>query len=330
MEKRLGIAQLCIMVAVLVFMALTRGSRGESVDHLILPRLPRRNGTTSLSGEWIHRLRTGSNPTLSTQPLGGGIVRRSGEIAIAFTVYSSPLLPYAATLNDEKAEASSKVTLMLDRPERTQHRSQNSTQTAPNSLRKAGGRARTPQTRTPKVVRVSTTPSLRPGLARVNSQSHGNNWMSSSVIAPVPKSVKRWARTAHVHEIKRKNVDSGVSSQSEAEIGTPSDSSSRVGWSNKGKRKETDGTMNASFILGGNHSRRGSFGRSPLRPTSSTNVLDTEATDLWVDTDDASSSETDVRLLKRTNGRFTKPADGLARTHHQPPPPHGLVGVGAS
>ena len=287
----------------------------------------------SLSREWVHRIRTGSNPTLSTQSLGGGIVRTKGKIpAMPCRLCSSCLLLYAATLNDEKVKSLSDVTQTSDRPERTQHRGQGSTQTAPNSLRKSSGRARTPQMRTPKVARVSTTPSLRPNLSRANSQSHGHNWMSqslsSSVITPLPKSVKRWARTAHVHEIKRKNVESGASSQSEAEIETPNDSSSRIGWSNKGKQKETDGTVNDSFILGGNHSRRGSFGRSPLRPTSSTNVnlAHTEAADPWVDTDDASSSETDV-YSNRKKGRFTKSADAFT-IHHQPP--HGLVGVGAS
>ena len=80
MEKRLGIAQLCIMVAVLVFMALTRGSRGENMDHALLPRLSRSNRTTSLSGtgELMLRPRTGSNPVLPTRSLDGGIARKKG------------------------------------------------------------------------------------------------------------------------------------------------------------------------------------------------------------------------------------------------------------
>ena len=304
------------------------------MDHALLPRLSRRQGAMSLSGEWMRRFRTGSNPTLPTQSMVSGITRRKGKTpALPWCLHHSFSLPNVAISNDEKVEPSSNATLALDRPERTQHRGQNNSQTAPNSLRKSSGRARTPQTRTPKVVKVSTTPSLRPNLSRVNSQSHGHNWMSqsssSSVIGPAPKSVKRWARTAHVHEIKRKHVDSGASSQSEAEVETPNDSSSRIGWSNKGKQKEIDGTMGASFILGENNSRRGSFGRSPPRPTPSTNVsvLKTEATDPWVDTDDASSeAEADV-YLNRTKGRFTKPTDALT-IHHQPP--RGLVGVVAS
>ncbi|KAF9781734.1 UNC-like C-terminal-domain-containing protein [Thelephora terrestris] len=316
MEKRLGIAQLCIMVAVLVFMALTRGSRGESMDHALLPRLSRSSRTTSLSGEWAHRLRTGSNPTLPTQSLDGGIARGK------------------AALENQKIGSSSSVTPTLDRVDRMQHWGQNGSQTAPNSLKKSSSRARTPQTRTSRVVRTSTTtlPSLRSHITRVNSHSHGVNLMSqsvsSSVITPGPRSAKRWARTAHVHEIKRMNGDSGVSSQSEAEIETPNDSSSKVGWSNKGKQKEVEGVEHGSLIVGAKYPRRGSFGRSPLRPTSSTNVnvLDAEVTDSWVDTDDGSSSEPDV-YLNRAKERFTRSADTLT-IHHHPSP--GLVGVGAS
>ena len=122
-------------------------------------------------------------------------------------------------------------------------------------------------------------------------------------------------------------MDSGASSQSEAEIETPDDSSSRIG-SNKGKQKETDAMGDIPSILGENFSRRGSVGRSPLRPTSSTNVrvLDTEITDSWVDTDDTSSSEADV-YLDRTRERLTKSTDTL--TIHRRPPA-GLVGVAAS
>jgi hypothetical protein len=152
--------------------------------------------------------------------------------------------------------------------------------------------------------------------------------LSSNVIGPLPRSAKRWARTAHVHEIKKKSMDSGVSSQSEAEIETPNDSSSRIGWLNKGKQKETEAVARTAFILGESFSGRGVIRRSPLRPTSSTNmnVLDTEVTDSWVDTDDASSSEADV-YLNRAKGRFAKSTDTLT-IHHHPSP--GLVGVGAS
>jgi len=48
MEKRLGVAQLCLLLAVLIFMGLTRGSCGpvfEDKGHW-------RNALKSLSGDW--------------------------------------------------------------------------------------------------------------------------------------------------------------------------------------------------------------------------------------------------------------------------------------
>lgn len=62
LERRLGIAQLCLMLAVLVFMALTRGSRADAP-------IPRNNTPTAtrgwrrnlnLSSDWVSRLRTRS------------------------------------------------------------------------------------------------------------------------------------------------------------------------------------------------------------------------------------------------------------------------------
>lgn len=91
MEKQLGIAQLCILVAVLVFMALTRGSRGESMDRAILPRLARQHRATSLSAEGTRRNRAGRNLTLSTRSLDSSIARMKGMM---FTLQyrSSPSL----------------------------------------------------------------------------------------------------------------------------------------------------------------------------------------------------------------------------------------------
>src|ERR1700722_9016757 len=68
LEKRLGIVQLCLLLTVLVFIALTRGSRGEAliaVEHAVRPLLNRfmrewggRN--LNLNGEWVSRFRSRS------------------------------------------------------------------------------------------------------------------------------------------------------------------------------------------------------------------------------------------------------------------------------
>ncbi|KAG7444169.1 uncharacterized protein BT62DRAFT_1077975 [Guyanagaster necrorhizus] len=66
LEKRLGIAQLCLLLAVLVFMGLTRGSRSESIaEHgpLMFRRSMREWGRRhlSFSGDWFIR-RSSSTP----------------------------------------------------------------------------------------------------------------------------------------------------------------------------------------------------------------------------------------------------------------------------
>jgi hypothetical protein len=48
MEKRLGVAQLCLLLAVLIFMGLTRGSRGPVIED----RQHWRSTLKSLSGDW--------------------------------------------------------------------------------------------------------------------------------------------------------------------------------------------------------------------------------------------------------------------------------------
>jgi hypothetical protein len=63
LEKRLGIAQLCLLLTVLVFMALTRGSRGGALISMnrgfgpVLHKSMRDWGrrTLSLSGDWVTR-----------------------------------------------------------------------------------------------------------------------------------------------------------------------------------------------------------------------------------------------------------------------------------
>jgi hypothetical protein len=88
MEKRLGVAQLCLLLAVLVFMGLTRGSRGP-ID---VERRPLRTALKSLSDDWRHqRSKSGSyrnhirnlSSTLPFRPLraaNSGTNFSSGEV----------------------------------------------------------------------------------------------------------------------------------------------------------------------------------------------------------------------------------------------------------
>ena len=82
LEKRLGIAQLCLLLAVLVFMGLTRGSRGEALlDHgqttvninKSVREWSRRH--LSFSGDWANRFRSRSptpQPVTRSPGLGKG------------------------------------------------------------------------------------------------------------------------------------------------------------------------------------------------------------------------------------------------------------------
>ena len=75
LEKRLGIAQLCLLLTVLVFMALTRGSRGEVAYPPVARGTVREWGrrTLSFSGDLVNRLRARSpTPPRPTPPRAGG------------------------------------------------------------------------------------------------------------------------------------------------------------------------------------------------------------------------------------------------------------------
>ncbi|KAI0823977.1 UNC-like C-terminal-domain-containing protein [Trametes gibbosa] len=177
LEKRLGIAQLCLLLTVLVFMALTRGSRGEVVH-------PKRGSTMrewgrrtlSISGDWVNRLRTRSaTPPRPTD-------QKLGENDISF-----------ASMDAQAVD----------------HLSRNNRRGPPNGLRRHAARphtptvARTPTSRHAAHYRaVPLSPSLhlpRPGIQRSSS---GSMTLGFGGIGPVPKSAKRWARSAHLHEVK--------------------------------------------------------------------------------------------------------------------------------
>lgn len=82
LEKRLGIAQLLLLLAVLVFMTLTRGSRGEPVmvpsvsrsalrawgrRHLSLKSLSGRSGSGD-DWDWVGRLKSRSRSRSPSKP----------------------------------------------------------------------------------------------------------------------------------------------------------------------------------------------------------------------------------------------------------------------
>ncbi|KIK69863.1 hypothetical protein GYMLUDRAFT_90851 [Collybiopsis luxurians FD-317 M1] len=214
LEKRLGIAQLCLLLAVIIFMGLTRGSRGESLvehGHLRLNRSMREwsRRHLSFSGDWVSRftansrsqspsLRTAKTPRVTTaQP-----AHRDDEHKVVFPALSARSRgPKSASHVHAKPQ-----TAITERKPRVQ-----------NVYLRSGSRSRTPSLRTPhphnpRLVSRPTTPTTsisatyRPQLQRANSLSGPNFSLPTSAswtgVGPVPKSAKRWARTAHLHEVK--------------------------------------------------------------------------------------------------------------------------------
>lgn len=187
LEKRLGIAQLCLLMAVLVFMGLTRGSRGEPLmEHapVIFNKSMREwsRRHLSFSGDWVSRL---TNKSRSSSPAEQKTSAKETDINAKYEFPSSAKTP------------------------RTAHK-------APYYPT----RPRTPSLRTPtskhfhsRAIPVSPSPIVTsipngihrpPRLKRANSHGGGSTPASATWtgIGPVPKSAKRLARTAHLHEVK--------------------------------------------------------------------------------------------------------------------------------
>ncbi|KAI0754471.1 UNC-like C-terminal-domain-containing protein [Daedaleopsis nitida] len=180
LEKRLGIAQLCLLLTVLVFMALTRGSRGDYAAPPGAQASVRDWGrrTLSFSGELVNRLRTRS----STPPRAGGEKPGGSEIAFPST---------EGQTSDEHPRA-----------RRT---------TGGGHTRRTNVRPHTPTSnRTPTNrhfvhhrAGVPASPSHHHVLMpRPMIQRSSSGGISLGGIGPVPKSAKRWARSAHLHEVK--------------------------------------------------------------------------------------------------------------------------------
>ncbi|KAI0365330.1 hypothetical protein BV20DRAFT_973345 [Pilatotrama ljubarskyi] len=176
LEKRLGIAQLCLLLTVLVFMALTRGSRGEIVHPVRSSMREWGRRTLSFSGDWVNRLRTRSSTPPRPAP------QKPGENEIAFPTLDTQLADQVSRSSRRGGSGTNSSRRHTARPH------------TPTSLR-------TPTSRHVGYHRVMPpSPSFhlpRPGMQRSSSGS-----MTLGGIGPVPKSAKRWARSAHLHEVK--------------------------------------------------------------------------------------------------------------------------------
>ncbi|KAF9005542.1 UNC-like C-terminal-domain-containing protein [Cyathus striatus] len=202
MEKRLGIAQLLLLLAVLIFMGLTRGSRGEYPT--VVPSSAGVEGGVrewgrrhfKLSSEWGRRFRRSKSsdivPAAAFSAKWENVQRAEKERPAAVSAKSFPAYAGIHTRGD-KIEFPTQRTanlplepISLNTPD-TPHRPRTSSASTSRTPRKPHFRPITP---------------TRPTFSLHRSNSQGAS--SMVLLGNVPQSAKRWARTAHLHQVTRK------------------------------------------------------------------------------------------------------------------------------
>ncbi|TFY63823.1 hypothetical protein EVJ58_g3013 [Rhodofomes roseus] len=210
LEKRLGILQLCLLLAVLVFMALTRGSRGEHASVHRVPDAGRPMGmrewgrrTLSLSGDWVNRFRSRSpTPKPVSRPESRQTDKNPAE-QVDFPSQSTQTPSHRPFLSTSPRSPT------FSHP-RSATRHLSSRPRTPSSLRVSTPRYHNLHARSTQTT-STPPPSARPQMTRSTSSSAGfGSGFGTTAIESVPRSAKRWARSAHLHEVKS---TSGVQSR---------------------------------------------------------------------------------------------------------------------
>ncbi|KAG8689284.1 hypothetical protein FRC08_011017 [Ceratobasidium sp. 394] len=190
LEKRLGIAQLGLLTIVLVFMALTRGSRAET--HLLGSVRRRVDSGVGLARSLYPRTRTQSRPRANERPFAWARQDRRST-------------------GDISHQDSGEPPLTPVRP-----RSPLQTAGTPSGFRGrkiSGTRARSPTGQSSRGVRfpqgLYPFPSSRPGNPIAGMRRSQSMSLSTDHLAPSPgmgkrpaTGMKRLARTAHLHEVE--------------------------------------------------------------------------------------------------------------------------------
>ncbi|KAH8086019.1 UNC-like C-terminal-domain-containing protein [Cristinia sonorae] len=210
-EKRLGIAQLCMLLTVLIFMALTRGSKGEVVHPPDSAR-SRTNSmrawgkrTLSLSGLSVDLMNKFRSP--SREPTTDST---EGALQTDADLHKFPTKAVAPSSVDSRSRRtllSNGRKLAHNVHVRTPSTLRSPMRSANNHNHRYAFRPLTPTQATPQTASLATAALVSPRPQMQRSYSGGAPRITqsaslSSVIGPVPKSAKRWARSAHLHEVK--------------------------------------------------------------------------------------------------------------------------------
>ncbi|KAI0060437.1 hypothetical protein BV25DRAFT_1917784 [Artomyces pyxidatus] len=293
LEKRLGIAQLFLLLAVLIFLSLTRGSRSEVPlppstlrgvpGALSMKEWGRRN--LSFSGDWVSRLRSRSRTPSNGETTPVPRTSPRDEHLSTF--------PTTTTLTSER--------LPPKRINLTPSHNPNGRRPGP------APRSRTPSIRNtprshhnfhPRAGPSTPTSGARPLLQRSNSHnSAGAVGLSTTagadvLVGPVPRSAKRWAHSAHLHEVRRV----GLSASRDRATGLTVDVFGASELPDRLRLLGEGATPGSGERLGGVVYRRRA---SPLRLSTPSkggqgDPVD-DGADAWVDTDaDADGSDVDA------------------------------------
>ncbi|EKM49800.1 uncharacterized protein PHACADRAFT_265504 [Phanerochaete carnosa HHB-10118-sp] len=296
LEKRLGIAQLCLLLAVLVFMAFTRGSRSEPLPGpagaagRVHSRTPSVVGwgqrTLNIGGDWVNKLRHRSlspSSSIAQTEIPAKLSLDMNDLTVGIDFPSQGVQAGDTFPRSKRAH-----------PITGGHRRVGST-----------GRSRTPQSArafrhsspshpaTPMTTSsVAAIPRIdpRPQIQRVHSSAMSQSF-SMGVIGPVPKSARRWARTAHLHEVKS-SVPLGTSGSEGGRSRQPSVS----GDGDEGVRpgpvhSQSEATFGSSARPPMSQAAQSAFELE--RPTGGTGLglAELDEGDGWVDTDAESDAE---------------------------------------
>ncbi|KAG2126550.1 UNC-like C-terminal-domain-containing protein [Suillus clintonianus] len=272
LEKRLGIAQLCLLLAVLVFMGLTRGA--PSIEH---PQLSSAKewGRRNLSFASSNNEHTWNNLKLrSRSPPAVPVDKRSATVKD----HSSGLNSRVDFPSHRTQRSSDHDTIARRPPHFTTLADKRSTPRGSTTTKRSGTplanfALRTPTRRIPASISTEISTLPRAHMVRTNSHS------STGLI--IPKSVKRLARTAHLHEVK------GSLSRRESQNSKPAE-----------RENDDDGDVfRVPPVKTHHYSRHLSSPRQPLFPLGLSrqpkDVMagDTNDADAWVDTDLEGGSE---------------------------------------
>ncbi|KAI0088640.1 UNC-like C-terminal-domain-containing protein [Irpex rosettiformis] len=304
LEKRLGIAQLCLSLAVLVVMALTRGSRTEPVrtggseGESVRSRTSSLRGwgrrTLSISGDWMNRFTSRSASPPPSRHVEAKTLEHKKPLNLTIHTGSSQGIQAEEVFPRYKRVHPSPGGRRLGLIVRPRTPTTGTTQSYSARYNSPLHFPTTP-TRIAQMTAPlhRTGPRERPPILRSHSSTIGQSF-STGMIPPGPKSAKHWARTAHLHEVKNvgtrttRNVakiepmeSSDVFSSGTVAVGMPSSREKRA--------RGVDGELDVSGMENRTNGHLGCVDLEEGVLQQGENMSEVEVDggegDVWVDTD---------------------------------------------